>query len=483
MVNNMPRISLDKVLAPHPYARELLDGLTRAGYRSVVVGGTVRDALLGQYEVDYDFNPESADIDIATSASPEKIREIFPEYDFLEVGESFGVLVLVAPDGKEYEVAQFRTESDYDGRRPGRVQPADSLEEDVKRRDFTVNGMAIDLDGEVIDLVGGIRDLKNKIVRAIGDPLKRFREDYLRPLRAIRIACYLEGEIEKETANAIGEVSEEITSISWERIREELVRILKTSRSSWGFRLCKETGLLNQILPEMAANEGIPQPEEYHPEGDVLEHSFQALDVADELGFSYLTKFAVLLHDVGKAEAYYNNDKQHLGGHASLGRKKTKEICERLRFSNDETKKLIWLVENHMRGSVLPDMRKAKQVKLIRANQNSEVPIDNVLERFDYFTSLLRTIIADSEASSHGVDGWLPVFQVFSGLLPHLQHLENLGTARELVDGNDLIKLGLQEGPKLGEVLESLHEKIYAGEIQTRNDALKEAAKMVEKKC
>ncbi|MBS3786826.1 CCA tRNA nucleotidyltransferase [Candidatus Bipolaricaulota bacterium] len=476
----MPRIDLDQVLAPHPHARELLEDLSRADYRTVIVGGTVRDALLGKYEEDFDFDPETTDIDIATSASPEEIKEVFPEYNFLEVGESFGVLVLVAPDENQYEVAQFRMESDYDGRRPGKVKPAHSLEEDVKRRDFTVNGLALDLDGQVIDLVDGISDLKKKVVRAIGDPLRRFREDYLRPLRAIRVACYLGGEIEAETEKAIEEVASEITSISQERIREELFRILRTPRSGWGLRLCHKTGLLDQILPEMTANEGIPQPEKYHPEGDVLEHSFQGLEVADELEFGPLTKFAVFIHDVGKADAYHNNDKQHMGGHALIGRRKTKEIASRLRLSNEETKKLTWIVENHMRGSVLPKMRRAKQVKLVRSHQDKNFSIDAVTNRFDYFTTLLKTIIADSEASSHGVKGWLPVLQEFSSLLPHLKHLEDLGTARELIDGNDLIELGLQEGPVVGEVLESLHEKIYSGEIETREAALKEAAKLVE---
>ncbi len=477
----MPRIDIDRVLAPHPYAKELLEKLSRAGYRSVIVGGMVRDALLERYVEDYDFDPKNTDIDIATSASTDEVKDIFPEYDFLEVGESFGVLILVAPDGNQYEVAQFRTESDYDGRRPGKVKPADSLEEDVQRRDFTVNGLAVEMNGEVIDLVGGIADLKKKVVRAIGDPLKRFREDYLRPLRAVRVACYLGGEIETQTADAIEKVAAEITSISQERIREELFRVLETSRSEWGLRICHNTGLLEQILPEMVANEGIPQPEEYHPEGDVLEHSFQALEVADELEFPPLTKFAVFLHDVGKADAYYSNDKQHMGGHASLGRRKTGEIAHRLRLSNEEAKKLTWLVENHMRGSVLPKMRKAKQVKLVRSSQKENYPIGDISQRFDYFSSLIGIIIADSEASSHGVEGWLPVLQEFSNLLPHLQHLENLGTARKLINGDDLIELGLQEGPKLGEVLVSLHEKIYAGDIETRDDALEEAARMVEK--
>jgi len=476
----MIRIDIDEVLRPHPHARELLERLSDYGYRAVIVGGTVRDALLGRFSEGYEFLPEETDIDMATSANTDEIKKIFSDYEFLEVGESFGVLVLVAPDGNQYEIAQFRTESDYDGRRPGEVKPADSLEEDVQRRDFTVNGLAVGLDGEVIDLVGGITDLKNKVVKAIGRPLERFREDYLRPLRAIRVACYLDGEIEDRTAKAIKEVAGEITGISRERIRDELVRILETSRSGWGLRICHDLGLLDQVLPEIVENEGIPQPEEYHPEGDVLEHSFQALEISDELDFDPLIKFAVFLHDVGKAESYYNNDKKHMGGHASIGGRKADEIAARLRFSNEDRKKLTWLVENHMRGSVLPKMRKAKQVKLVRANQNHDFRIDDIADRFEYFTSLVKTIIADSEASSHGVQGWLPVLREFADLLPHLQHLENLGTARKLDDGNDLIELGLREGPRLGDLLDSLHEKIYAGEIETREEALAEAARAVE---
>lgn len=478
----MPRIDIDYVLAPHPYARKLLERLSRAGYRSVIVGGTVRDALLGQTEEDYEFDPKTTDIDIATGASTDKIKELFPECEFLEVGESFGVLVLVAPDGNEYEVAQFRTESDYDGRKPGEVRPTDSLEEDIKRRDFTVNGLAVELDGEVIDLVDGMADLRDKVIRAIGDPLTRFREDYLRPLRAVRIACYLGGEIDRPTVSAIEEIAGEITTISHERIREELFRILKTARSGRGFRICHSTGLLDHILPEMTENEGIPQPEEYHPEGDVLEHSFQALEVADRLELSPLTKLAVFLHDVGKADAYYGNEKRHMGGHALIGKRKTEKIASRLKLSNRNAKKLTWLVENHMRGSVLPKMRKAKQVKLVRTNQDTDHSIAEETARFDYFTSLLGTIVADSEASSHGVEGWLPVFQVFSGLLPHLQHLENLGTARRLINGDDLIELGMEEGPELGDVLELLHEMIYAGEIETRDEALREADEMVKER-
>lgn len=476
----MLRVDPDRILASNPRAKEVLRRLEDAGYRAVIVGGAVRDLLRGLYHEDFVFDPEVVDIDIATSAGPDEIKQIFTDYDFVEVGKSFGVLVLVSPEGEEYEVAQFRTESEYDGRKPGEVEPANSLLEDVKRRDFTVNGMALERDGRVIDHVGGLRDLKEKKVRAIGDPLERFREDYLRPLRAVRITCDLNGKLDPGTEKAIEQVASRITDISWERIREELFNILATPNSERGMRMLKGKGILVEILPEMVSNEGVPQPEEYHPEGDVLEHSFQALGVGDRFGFRPLIKLSIFLHDVGKASAYERNDGEHLGGHAQDSRRLTREIASRLRLSNEEEDKLAWLAENHMRGSILHDMRKAKQVQLVRYNQDESYPLGEISDRLEHFTDLLRVIIADSEASAHGVEGWLPVLKRFTSLLPHLKELEELGSARELIDGDDLLELGMEEGPELGEVLDEIHEDIYSGEVQNREGALALAEKLVK---
>lgn len=478
----MVRLNPAELLAAHPSAEDILGRLEKAGHRAVIVGGAVRDLLRSRSHGDFSLKPEEVDIDIATSAELDEIRELFKDYSFVEVGESFGVLILVSSEGNQYEVAQFRTETGYDGRKPGQVEPAESLRQDVKRRDFTINGMAMERDGEIIDFVGGIPDLKKKKVKAIGDPYKRFREDYLRPLRAIRFACDIDGTIESDTEEAIQAVANRITEISWERIREELFNILETDNSERGMRWLKEQRMLAEILPEMAANEGVPQPEEYHPEGGVLEHSFQALGVADRFCYPPLTKLAVFIHDVGKAKAFEKNGGQHLGGHALEGKVLAERLASRLRLSNEETEKLTWIVENHMRGSILPEMRKAKQVKLVRKNQNKNYPLDRIGDRFEYFSDLLRTIIADSEASAHGVEGWLPVLKGFSSLLPHLKHLEELGSARELIDGNDLLKLGMEEGPELGEVLHDVHERIFSGEVETKKGALETAEEIIKSK-
>ncbi|MEF8725976.1 MAG: CCA tRNA nucleotidyltransferase [Candidatus Bipolaricaulota bacterium] len=474
----MPSVDPKIILDPHPYAEEILWKLEDVGHRAVIVGGAVRDLLRDRYEEEYTFDPRDLDIDIATSAGPDEIRQLFSEFDFLEVGESFGVLIVITPDEKQYEVAQFRTESKYDGRRPGEVKPTDSLKEDVRRRDFTVNGLALEREGRIIDYVGGISDLKQKLIKSIGDPLERFKEDYLRPLRGVRIACDIGGKIEPSTSEAMAKVADKVTSISWERIREELFKILGTRNSGWGMRFLKDKKFLEEIMPEMIANEGVPQPKQYHPEGDVLEHSFQALEVADRLEFSPLTKLAVFLHDVGKAPAFDDSGGEHMGGHALTGERLAERIATRLRLSNDQTKRLTWLVGNHMKGSILFRMRRAKQVKLIRHNQDKSSPLSQPISRFGYFADLLQVILADSEASSHGVDGWLPVFEKFSALLPHLKHLENLGSARKLIDGEDLLNLGMEEGPRLGEVLKEVHEKIYSGEIDDRESALKFAEKL-----
>lgn len=475
----MEHIDLTKLFNHHPYAELILKKLTDSGHQAVIVGGAVRDIVRSRFFPGYDFDPKKTDIDIATSAGLKVIQEILPDLKFIDIGKDFGVLIAVSPDGKEYEIAQFRRESEYDGRKPRKVEPASSLKEDIKRRDFTVNGLAVTKEGKVYDYVNGISDLKEKIIRAIGDPYNRFHEDYLRPLRGIRISASLGGYIESDTYRAIMDASSRITEISWERIRDELFNILETGRAGQGLRICQDVGLLKEILPEMSENAGIPQSEKYHPEGDVLEHSFQALEVADLLDFPPSIKLATFIHDVGKARSYKKNNKQHFGGHELIGEKLASQIARRLHLSNRQTKKVRWLVGNHMKGSILPKMKRAKQVKLVRYNQDKSFSIDNPKKRFNYFSGLLGVIIADSEASAHGASGWIPILECFSSLLPHLQELEDLGTARKIFDGNDLKDLGLTEGPLLGEVLEEVHEAIYAGNISSHDQAIHYARNLI----
>ncbi len=471
------RIPMEELLSAHPFAGEILARLTRAGHQAVIVGGAVRDAILAaQAKRPCVFQ----DVDIATSATPQEIKRLFCDRPVLTVGEAFGVVVVVAPDGRQYEVATFRSERGYsDGRRPDTVAWT-SLEEDLKRRDFTVNGLAAHPGGEVIDVVGGIADIRVGVIRTIGDPRERFAEDYLRMLRAIRFACQLGFAIEGETQAAIRANAEKIGNISWERIRDELVRILATPRAAQGFRLLDELRLLPRILPEITALKGVPQSEEYHPEGDVFTHTLLALEVADRLGFSYLVKLGVLFHDAGKGEALARSGGEHAGGHELVGARLAEEALRRLRFSAREIAHVRFLVREHMRAGRLAEMGLGKQVRLLSAGEDEQAPPEEFTARFPLFSDLLRLFICDAEASAHRASAWLPLLSHVVRLHLHVRRVQGLKRARELISGDDLIALGEPPGPRLGEVLAQIHERILAGEITTREEALALAKELLQ---
>ncbi len=473
------RIPVEELLAEHPFVEEILRRLSRAGHQAVIVGGAVRDGALASM-AGKPFAPK--DVDIATSAPPEEIRRIFHDRHVLSVGETFGVMIVVAPDGRQYEVATFRTERGYsDGRRPDAVAWA-GLEEDLRRRDFTVNGLAARPDGEVIDVVGGISDLRARLIRTIGDPRARFAEDYLRMLRAVRFACQLGFAIEDETRRAIAENAPKITRISWERIRDELVKILETPRSAYGFRLLDGLGLLGRILPEISGLKGIPQPENYHPEGDVFTHTLIALEVADILRFSYIVKLGVLFHDVGKPRALARARGEHMGGHEAIGLRITEEAMKRLRFSNREIDRVLFLVKEHMRVARLPQMGRGKQVLLVTTGEREGYPLEDLPRRFPAYADLLRLLLCDAEASGHRATAWLPVLAETVRVLLHLQRVQGLKFARSLINGHDLLAMGIPRGPVLGEILDRVHERILAGEIASRDEALRYAAALWEER-
>jgi len=260
-MTSVERIDVNAVFGAHPFARTILRRLRDAGHEAVLIGGVVRDGLMHGWGREVGFPPE--DIDIATSALPEEVRSLFPDRPIVSVGEEFGVVVIVSPDGRSYEVATFRVEGEYDGRWPGKVKLVRELAGDVKRRDLTVNGLVAREDGDVIDLVGGIADLRAGRIRTIGDPSVRFNEDYLRMLRAVRFACQIPGKIDPDTADAIAASAPRILSISNERIRDELFRLLRTKRAADGIEMLDQLSLLEHILPELHATKGVPQPEEY----------------------------------------------------------------------------------------------------------------------------------------------------------------------------------------------------------------------------
>lgn len=440
-----------------------------------MIGGVVRDGLMHAWGRDVQFPPE--DIDIATSALPEEVRSLFSDRPIVRVGEEFGVVVVVSPDGRSYEVATFRVEGEYDGRWPGRVELVRDLAGDVRRRDLTVNGLAATEDGAVIDLVGGIADLRAGRIRAIGDPRVRFDEDYLRMLRTVRFACQIPGEIDPDTAEAIAALAPQIASISNERIRDELLRLLRTERAADGIEVLDRLSLLEHILPELVATKGVPQPEEYHPEGDVFVHTIAALRVADGFIRDPIVKLAVLLHDLGKPDALRRSGGANMGGHCAIGARKARAIGARLRLSRQETVRLVFLVKNHMRIADFPKMGRGKQVRFICEGESPGAAL--LPERYPLFFQLLQVLVADCEASAHRSSGWAPILRETIRVVEHIERVGDLARARRMIDGNTLISLGLEPGPKLGRILNSLHDRILAGEIKTREEAIAAARELV----
>lgn len=474
-MTGLGRIDVGAVISAHPYVEVILSRLRRAGHDAVLIGGVVRDGLQLKMGRRVCFPPD--DIDIATSAGPNEIREAFPDRQIIGLGEEFGVLLIVGPHGCSYEVATFRVEGEYDGRWPGKVELVRDLAGDVRRRDLTINGLAATADGDVIDLVGGVADLAASRIRAIGDPMTRFAEDYLRMLRAIRFACQIDGQIDDETAAAIAACAERIRVISNERIGEEVVRILGSCQAAKGLALMDELGLLTPILPELAACKGIPQPEAYHPEGDVFVHTLAAVRIADAFVRDPIVKLAVVLHDIGKPDALQRSSGENMGGHCAIGARKARDVGRRLRLSRQEVFRLHYLVRHHMRIADFPQMGRGKQVRFVSEEEDHAKRSPS--ERFPLFFQLLQVLVADCEASAHRSSGWAPILRETLDVIEHIDLVCGLQRAHEIVDGHALMGLGVNPGPRLGAILSTLHDRILAGQIATREEAIAEARELI----
>lgn len=422
-------------------ARALVDRLRAAGHVAYFAGGCVRDLVRGR-------TPK--DIDIATDARPEEVRELFPRT--YAVGAHFGVIVVLEGDW-QFEVATFRSDGAYlDGRHPVAVNFS-SPEEDARRRDFTINGMFFDPPNDtVIDFVGGRADLASRLVRAIGDPAQRFAEDRLRLLRAVRFATVLEFEIEPATWNAIARAADTINTISAERIREELVRIFLSRHRVRGWDLLDASGLMKAILPEVDALKGCAQPPQFHPEGDVFQHTRLMLELLpDEVSLPLV--LSVLFHDIGKpARASVDESGRiRFSGHDKLGATMTEELMHRLRFSRAEIEATVEAVDQHMVFKDVPNMRVAR------------------LKRF-----MARPHFAD-ELELHRVD-----CLGSHGMLDNYEFLKRKSEefANEpiipppLVRGDDLIALGMKPGPQFGEILEAVETRQLEGTLHDREEAL-----------
>src|SRR5256885_11855852 len=437
------------------------------GYQAYLVGGCVRDLLMGR---------EPADYDIATDATPNEVMSIFPET--YAVGAQFGVVLVPVPEaqckgqldanpepvpaeaiavGHQHkscvEVATFRCDVGYsDGRHPDEVRFSKDPREDVQRRDFTINGLLLDpIENKVLDYVGGQEDLKAKVVRAIGNPAVRFAEDKLRMLRAVRFAARFDYTIDPATLESIQQLASQIHQVSSERVRDELTRMLTEAHARRAFELLDETGLLREVLPEISAMKGVEQPPEFHPEGDVFVHTLLMLEKLPQPCPAALA-WGVLLHDVGKPPTFRRApDRIRFDEHARVGTKMAEAICRRLRFSGDETKQVVALVENHMRFGDAERMNPSTFKKFIR------------LPRFEQHLELHRL---DCE-SSHGNLRLYNFTREKMNALPPEEVRPRL-----LLTGEDLISAGYSPGPLFKEILAAIEDAQLDGKLQSKQDAM-----------
>jgi len=426
-------------------ARTIVERLRARGHSAFLVGGCVRDLLLGL---------EAKDFDVATSARPDQLLEMFPGAD--QVGAHFGV-VLVRENGAQVEVATYRRDLEYrDGRRPEGVVFETDPREDVVRRDFTVNALLMDpVTGEVIDYVGGRADLEAKIIRAIGDPEVRFREDHLRLLRAIRFAVRLGFEIEPKTFRAMRELAPLIESVAAERVRDELIRILTEGGARRGLELMDACGLLGEILPEVAAMKGVEQPPEFHPEGDVWTHTLIMMEGLREP--SITLALGVLLHDVGKPPTFRVAERIRFDGHVEKGVEITHAALSRLRFPHQVIESVAALVANHMRFMDVPRMRESTLKRFMR------------MPGFEEHMALHRL---DCLASHGDLENYEFVRQKQMETPP-----ETL-KPRPLVTGDDLIAAGYTPGPMFRKVLAEIEDAQLEGRITTKEEGLELARRM-----
>jgi poly(A) polymerase len=436
------------------FATSIVGTLHQREFQAYLVGGCVRDLLLHREPKDYD---------VASNATPQQVMQIFPET--YAVGAQFGVVLVPAPPteagsvvegsshGHAVEVATFRSDIGYsDGRHPDEVRFSQDPRQDVARRDFTINGMLLDpLSGELLDFVGGRRDLEAGIIRTIGEPRQRFAEDKLRMLRAVRFAARFEYTIEAASFAAIRAMAGEIVVVSRERVRDELTRMLTEGHGRRAFLLLDESALLPHVLPEISAMKGVEQPPEFHPEGDVFVHTLLLLDSLPQ-PCPLTLAWGALLHDVGKPATFrVGPDRIRFDEHVEVGVKMAQEICRRLRFSADDTDQILALIDNHMRFGHVTRMKESTLKRFLR------------MPAFHEHLALHR---ADCLASHRNLSTYEFLLQKQSEIPPETMR------PSPLVTGDDLIAAGHVPGPKFREILTAVEDAQLEGRLPSRDAAL-----------
>ena len=419
-------------------ALNIVRTLSAKGHEAYFVGGCVRDLIRK-------VTPK--DFDIATNATPREIEKLFKRT--VGVGAQFGVMIVVE-EGQPFEVATFRADKGYqDGRHPSAVRFTNA-KEDAVRRDFTANGIFYDpLTKKVLDWVGGQKDIKKKLIRAIGDPKKRFTEDKLRMLRAVRFASVLGFRIEPKTFAAIKKLSSQITAVSNERVRDELVKMFTGPDPAKALELLDKSGLLKAVLPEIERMKGVQQPKAFHPEGDVYKHTMllmKQLKNAPEV-----LAFGCLLHDVGKPDTFKRADRIRFNGHDRVGARITEDMLTRLRFPNHTKDQVVACVDAHMR---FKDVRQMRESTLKKFMQRETFDLELEQHRIDCL-------------ASHGdLTNW-------KFLKKKLKTFTKEGIKpAPLLTGRDILDAGYTEGPVIGTILRKAEEAQLEGELKTKDEAL-----------
>jgi poly(A) polymerase len=420
-------------------AVEIVQRLRAEGFQAYLVGGCVRDLVMGREPKDYD---------ISTDATPDQVVKLFP--DSLTVGAQFGVVVVPREAGN-VEVATFRSDGRYaDGRHPDEVRYARTPEEDVRRRDFTLNGLLYDpLHEQVLDYVGGQADIQARRIRTIGDPLLRLHEDRLRMLRAARFAARFGFNLDPATLDAVRKLAPQIHGVSPERVRDEILKILTEGQARRGFELLDGAGLLQEVLPEVKRLQGVAQPPEFHPEGDVWIHTLLMLEQMRSP--TPTLALGVLLHDVGKPPTFSFRERIRFDNHVEVGAKMAEEICGRLRLSSCDRERVVELVRHHLRFKDFPRMRRSTQLRFLRMG-GFEDHLE--LHRLDCL-------------ASHGD---LTNYELARRMREETP-LEEIRPA-PLLRGDDLIAQGYTPGPLFKKVLQAVEDAQLEGRIHTREDAL-----------
>lgn len=437
--------------------KKIFDILIENGYQCYIIGGAVRDIIMGVEPKDYDF---------ATSALPNEITDVFTSqgYKVIPTGIQHGT-VSVLIDDTTFEITAFRADKFCDGRHC-EVQFVRSLEEDIKRRDFTINALAMDKDDNIIDLVGGLDDIKNKIIRTVGDPEQRFTEDYLRILRAIRFATKLNFDIHPNTYKAILRLYQNLSKISKERVRDEFTKIVQTPNRVKGLTTLYDTGIIDLIIPKFSQLAYIAQPKEYHPEGDVLTHTILTVSQIEEDDSLELI-LATLLHDIGKPDAYgWDAEKQRITfkGHETISAEKSRIILQDLKYDNDTIDKVHYLVLNHMifHKEDITKLRKSTIKKLLL------IKVDEKYVPNPLFDDLVKLYKYDILASDRNLENY---FKLLRRIAEIREEIKKEPPVR-LVTGYDVMELGIKPGPIISEIMSKVEDAQLEGTIKTREDAL-----------